>query len=344
MQTVKTLVALALSCLVMTEAGAQTPDSVEVEKPKKENLAKRLNNKLSTRYFKSKYDTNYVVRPAERWLLKPSLNFSGTSIHAKGTVKDFWSKHDLRTRLNTYISLEVDYCDLAVSLSLNPAKLKGKYNDYEFNFEYHGNMISLDLDYQRATSLSGDIEFGNVHHLDEDALNMKNFTLTAYFVFNHRRFSFPAAFYQNYRQLRSAGSWLAGLNFQSGCIKTTNELKERSPQAPEVHIDAAHVGIGGGYGYNLVAGKHAQWLFHLSFLPTVIIYNHNRLTVNDQRVGSSRMRLNMVLNERAAIVYHFSERCFCGTTFMMNNSFFDDKNVVINHNKGILHLFAGIRL
>ena len=311
---------------------------------RKESLGKRLNDKLAKRYFKSKYDTNYVVRPAERWLLKPSFNVSGSNIHAKGTVKGVWSKYDLHTSLNTNISMEVDYCDIAVALSLNPAKLNGSYNDYEFNFEYHGNMLSFDLNYQRSTSLKGDINYKNIDHMDEDALNMKVFTLTAYYTFNHRRFSFPAAFYQNYIQRRSAGSWLAGLTFQSGCIKTTDELKRRNPQAPEVHIDAAHLGIGGGYGYNFVLGSRSQWLLHLSVMPTIVVYNHNSLTVNDERIKASHMRFNMIFNERAAAVYHFSERCFAGTTLMMSHTVFDDKNVVINQNKGIVHAFVGIRL
>jgi hypothetical protein len=120
-----------------------------------------------------------VVRPAERWLQKPSLNQTGTSIHAKGTVKDVWSKYDLRTKYQTTLSMEVDYCDIAVAFSINPAKMKGNYDDYEFNFEYHGNMISFDLDYQSATSLTGDINFGNINHLDEDALTMTTFNLAA---------------------------------------------------------------------------------------------------------------------------------------------------------------------
>ena len=151
---------LALTTLLLTAgatgAGAQTAttDSVgEGSVAKKENFGKRLDNKLSTRYFKSKYDTNYVVRPAERWLLKPSFNVSGSNIHAKGTVKGVWSKYDLYTKLNTSVSMEVDYCDIALSLALNLSKLSGSYNDYEFNFEYHGNMLSLDLNYQRSTSL-----------------------------------------------------------------------------------------------------------------------------------------------------------------------------------------------
>ena len=150
-----------------------------------ESLGKKLDDKLSKRYYKSSYDTTYVVRPQEKWLLKPSVNQTGTSIHAKGTVNDVWSKYDLKTKYQTTLSMEVDYCDIALALSINPAKMAGKYDDYEFTFEYHGNQVSFDLDYQRATSLTGDINLGDIDHMDEDALNMKVFNLAAYYTFNH---------------------------------------------------------------------------------------------------------------------------------------------------------------
>ena len=349
------IIALLNLYALVADARSVTNDSVIADSVvAKQNLLKKLDKKLTTGYFKSKYDSGYVVRPAEKWLLKLSDNLSGTSIHAKGTVNDVWSKYDLYSTLNNNISLEVDYCDIAVAASINPSKIRGTYDDYELNFEYHGNQISLDLNYQRSTSLEGDIDLGPVKRLEKDALYMKTFTLTGYYIFNHRHFSFPAAFYQNYIQLRSAGSWLAGLTFQSGCIRTTDELIERSPSAPDVHIDAAHVGIGGGYGYNFVFGKHSQWLFHLSMLPTVVVYNHNELTVRSaadraagkeaETHGAKHMRFNMVFNERAALVYHFSEKCFAGATLMMSNSIFDDKAVVINQNKGIARAFVGIRL
>lgn len=44
---------------------------------------------------------------------------------------------------------------------------------------------------------------------------MQVLNLTGYYTFNHRRFSYPAAFTQSYIQRRSAGSWLAGISYQS---------------------------------------------------------------------------------------------------------------------------------
>ncbi len=345
--SIKTILSLILFCVVTVETDAQSVSTDSVISDtivKKESLGKRLNQKLSNSYFKSKYDTNYVVRPKEKWLLRLLGNYAGNYIHAKGTVNGVYSKYDLHTKKNTTIGLEVNYCDLAVSLMLNPAKMRGDYDDYEFNFEYHGNQISFDINYLRSTSLTGDMKLGNIDHLDENGLRMNVVNVAAYYTFSHRRFSFPAALYQNYYQRRSAGSWLAGASFQGGSIKTTDELKERSPQAPEVHLTFANVALGGGYGYNLVLGQHSQWLLHLSAVPSVVVYKHNRLTVNNDEKRDHGLSFNMIFNERASVVYHFSPRYLAGASIMMSNSIFDNDKVTVNQNKWLARAFFGLRL
>lgn len=340
---------MILFSAVMSAANAQfvATDSMETEKPqtseKKPGLGKRINNKLSKKYFTMKYDTNYVARPKEKWLLRLLGNQTGNYIHAKGTVHDVYSKYDLHTKTNYTMGLEVNYCDIAATFSINPAKIGGDYNDYEFNFEYHGQMISFDINYLRATSLTGDIKLGNMDHLDEEGLRMNVVNASAYYIFNHRKFSYPAALYQNYYQLRSAGSWLAGLSVQAGSIKTTDELKARSPLAPEVHLTFANVAIGGGYGYNLVLGKRSQWLLHFSALPSFVVYKHNRLTVNGEEMKDHGLCFNMLFNERVAVVYHFTPRFNAGASLIMSNSIYNNDNIKINQNKWLARAFFGVR-
>ena len=71
---------------------------------------------------------------------------------------------------------------------------------------------------------------------------------------------------------------------------------------------------------------------------------HNKLTVNDEEISDDRTSLNMIFNERASLVYHFSPRSFVGASFIMSNSVFDDTNVVIRQNKWMLRTFVGLRL
>ena len=350
MENMKTYLLIVLFSAVMSAANAQfaATDSIGTDTAeisgKKPGLGKRLVNKLSDKYYSTKYDTNYVARPKEKWLFRLLANQTGNYIHAKGTVNDFYSEYDLHTRTNFTVGLEVNYCDIAATISINPAKIGGDYNDYEFNFEYHGQKISFDISYLRATSLKGDIKFRDVDHLDEEGLRMNVVNASAYYVFNNRKFSYPAALFQNYYQLRSAGSWLAGISVQSGSIKTTDELKARSPLAPDVHLTFANVALGGGYGYNFVFGKRSQWLLHLSALPSFVVYKHNRLTVNGNEMKDHSLCFNMVFNERAAVVYHFSPRFNVGASLIMSNSIYNNDDIKINQNKWLARAFFGVRL
>ncbi len=315
--------------------------SVNAQNRDRQRMAK-LDSALTARYYKIPYDTNYVVRPEGRLTLKLRLNQTGNGIHAKGTVNDIYSKADLRTSNKTTISLAAIYRGLSVGMAINPAKLKGVYKDYEFNLNYYSSKISLDASYQRSSTLAGDIERNGLQRLESGDISMKVLNLAGYYTFNHRRFSYPAAFNQSYIQQRSAGSWLAGFSYQGGSIKTTDELKEKNPNAPEVRIYTGHFGIGGGYGYNWVLGK--KWLLHFSALPTFVVYNRNNFTVNGERKNAKHMRFNMLFNERVAIVRNFSPRFFAGVTLVMNNSVFDDDAVVVNQNKWRARAFIGVRL
>lgn len=332
LKTLRTIVTFML-LISMISANAQSRDR---------KIRERVDSALTARYYNISYDTNYVVRPEGRVTLKLRLNQTGNTIHAKGTVNDIYSKADLQTSHKTTLSLAAIYRGIALGVTLNPAKIRGAYKDYEFNLNYYSSRISVDLSYQRASTLSGDIERGGTQRLEEGDVSMKVLNVAVYYSFNHRRFSYPAAFNQSYIQHRSAGSWLAGLSYQGGSIETTDELKEKNPNAPDVRIYTGHVGIGGGYGYNWVLGK--KWLLHFSMLPTFVVYNRNNFTVNGERKRAKHMRFNMLFNERVAIVRNFSPRFFAGATLVMNNSVFDDDVVVVNQNKWRARAFIGVRL
>ena len=309
-----------------------------------QQLKAKVDSVLSSRYYKTPYDTNYVVRPEGTVTLKLRLNQTGNDFHAKGTVNDIYSKADLSTSHKTTISIAASYRGLSAAVALNPAKMSGTYKDYEFNLNYYSSRISLDFSYQRSESLTGDVyrEDRGEQPMESGDLTLKVVNFAGYYAFNHRHFSYPAAFNQSYIQRRSAGSWLAGISYQGGIIETRDELKARNPNAPTVSIDVGHVGIGGGYACNWVLGQ--KWLIHFSLLPTFVVYNRNKMTVNGERKEAQHMRFNMIFNERAAIIYNFSPRYFAGATLVMNNSVFDDDVVVIKQNKWRARAFIGLRL
>lgn len=313
------------------------------QKRNRQQRKEHLDSLLTARYYRTPYDTNCVVRPEGRLTLKVNLNHTGNNFHVKGTIDDIYTKADLETSHKTTVSIGASYRGLSASLAINPAKLRGAYKDYELNFSYNSSRLCFDLSYQRSETLSGDIERGErVLRMEPGDVTLNMIYIAGYYVFNHRRFSFPAAFSQSYVQRRSAGSWLAGICYQGGNIKTTDDLKERSPESPDTRIYIGHLGIGGGYGYNLVFGK--KCLLHLSVLPTFVIYNRNNMTINDVRKDAPHMRFNMIFNGRAAFVYNFSPRYFAGATLVMNSSVFDDHVVLVNQSKWRARATFGLRL
>ena len=306
-------------------------------------IRSRVDSVLTSHYYRTPYDTNFVVRPGGSMTLKVRMNQTGNSFHAKGTVNGIYSKADLSTSHKTTFSLAAIYRGIGVGVAVNPAKWKGVYKDYEFNLNYYSNRLSLDCSYQRSESLAGDINGDRgAQRLESGDITMKVLNMVGYYTFNHRRFSYPAAFTQSYIQRQSAGSWLVGISYQEGSLKTTDDLLARNPNAPDVRIYVGHVGIGGGYGYNWVLGK--RWLLHFSMLPTFVVYNRSNMTVRGEHKKAKHTRFNMIFNERAAIVHNFSSRYFVGATLVMNNSVFDDDAVVINQNKWRARAFFGMRL
>ena len=325
-----TAVLLAIIC----DAAAQSRSQVRMA---------QIDSALAVRYSHTPYDTNYVVRPEGKLTLRVRLNQTGNDFNAKGTINGIQSKADLSTSHKTTVSIGASYLGISGALAINPSKIFGHNKDYELNFNYYSSKFSLDFSYQRSESLAGYIERSDgLQQLESGDIKLKVVNMSAYYTFNHHRFSYPAVFTQSYIQRRSAGSGLAGISYQGGSIKTTEALKLRNPNAPDTRIYIGHVGIGGGYGYNWVIGR--KWLLHFSMLPTFVVYNRNNFTVNGERKTAEHIRYNMIFNERAAIVYNFSPRYFAGSTLVMSNSIFDDDAVVVNQNKWRIRAFFGFRL
>lgn len=308
-------------------------------------MHERLDSVMNVRYQQNPYDTSYVIRPEGKWTIRTRANVIGNSINARGTIKDTYSEAHLETQRKTTLSFDVSHLVLSASFTINLGALLGKKNDYEIDVNYYGNRFGVDASYQNSHTLSGNIERNGTFHLKEGDASMRVLNVAAYYAFNHKRFSYPAAFSQSYIQRRSAGSWLLGLSYQGGKI---DNYAIASDSVPRLYLRANHLGIGGGYGYNFVRGR---WLLHGSFVPTVIVFNQNKLMLNGERKSSRPVHANAIFNERFAVIYNFPSRhvkkvstYFVGCTAVIYNSLFSDDIVTVNQNKWNVRTFIGMRL
>ena len=299
----------------------------------------RIESALRTNYEKVNYDTLYLKRPDSRLTLKMRANISGYYQHSKFNENGNRYNAKLNTDTRGTVSVAATYYGITAGVALNPARLSGKNKDMEFNINAYGHRFGLEANYQESKTLSGDIRQNeNRFDLEKGDVRYNMFTLTGYYAFNHKRFSYPAAFTQSYIQKRSAGSWLVGATYQGGKIKTTDDAPaEWGKTSTTMHTFA----IGGGYGYNFVTGK---WLFHASAQPTLIVFNDIDIEENGIKRDGKTHFPEVITNTRAAIVYNFSQKYFAGSTFLFNTTLLGDNDDYTQQTKWRARAFVGVRL
>ena len=311
-----------------------------VAQKRSELLRTRIDSILDKNYNKVNFDTAYIGRPKTNLTLKARASVAGSNLYIREKTDGVRTKADLETSHMVKLSLGANYKGLAAAISLNPTKLSGKNNDFEFNLNYYSNRFCVEMGYQMSKTMAGDVSRGDESgHLDRGSLKTKLLNITGYYVFNNKRFSFPAAFSQTYIQKRSAGSWLVGVSYQGGTLKTTDKAPEGMPVT---RFYVGHFGIGGGYAYNLVL--HRKWLLHISTMPTIVIGDYNNITYDGEKYKVHGSFPELIFNERAAVVYNMGANKFAGLSFNMNNLVLGHGHNRSYQSKWLSRVFFGIRL
>ncbi len=108
--------------------------------------------------------------------------------------------------------------------------------------------------------------------------------INAQYIFNHRRYSWPAAFGENAVQRRSQGSWKLGFSYNHSTIDFDSEALNPYIMARIdstlffTHVSYRDYAVSVGYGYNWAFRKNC--IFAVSILPS-IGYRRSDITEQD---------------------------------------------------------------
>ena len=310
---------LVLLCLHTHEAQAQ----------KWKKVLHTVDSVVSLRYQRADIDTSYIIRPSTKWTAKIRVNSSAAQIMTKGMLDGRSFTSQMNADYKTTISAAISYMGISLGVALNPAKLLGKYKDFQFNLNSYGKRMGYDIIYKDAKNFRGwhEIEGEGRNSLPSDILSLRTLNLNAYYTLNHRRFSYPAAFTQSYIQRRSA-AWYQG---QRAIINRSENSR----------LKVINLAFGGGYGYNFVPSE--KWLLHISALPTFIVYSHATLIENGTRVPLHYLFPEVIMTSRGAIVRQMG-RYFTGATMVFNfTSIGSDKNLKVQNTNWYVRAFVGYR-
>ena len=321
---------LIVALLVLTsEATAQTLTQSE--------RRERMDSALTSRYNRNKgIDTAYILRPQTKWTVVGRINVSGAKIETEGIDNGLHFNSEMKADYKSTLSVAVSYLGLSLSASLNPAKLMGKYRDYELNFNSYGKRFGFDVIYQDAKNFTGWHDHDGMERIElpADMLKVKTLNVNAFYVFNSSRFSYPAAFSQSYIQRRSAGSFLLAASGQGQHASLDWEQ--------EMQLKVTNIGIGAGYGYNYVPRQ--GWLFHISALPTFIVYSKTSMTFGDNRVPLHYHFPEAIITGRGAAVYQWRNK-FAGLSMVFNfTNIGDEESLAVHNIKWRVRTFFGLRL
>ena len=297
----------------------------------------KIDSVLAAHYYRlGDIDTAYISRPKTKWTVTTRINVSGAQIKTEGISDGHHFNAEMEANRKTTLSVGVSYLGFSLSAALNPAKLMGKYHDYELNFKSYGKRFGFDVIYQDAKNFKGwhDHEGMERTELPDGMLSVKTLNMNAYYVFNCRRFSYPAAFSQSYIQRRSAGSFLLAASGQEQ--HATLDWQET------MDMKMTNIGLGAGYGYNYVPGQ--GWLLHISALPTFIVYSNTSMSFGDTNIPLHYHFPEVIITGRGSIVRQWRNK-FVGMSMVFNFTNIGNKERLAIHNtKWHIRTFFGLRL
>ena len=301
-----------------------------------QNLFQRFDSVMTEKYRKGDIDTAYIMRPRTKWTVKARFNLSGATIESEGIDNGQHFKSEMTADYKSTLSMGISYLGISLNTALNPAKLLGKYNDYELNINSYGNRFGWDFIFQNAHNFTGwhDHEGMERIELPADMLSVKTLNLNAYYAFNGRRFSYPAAFSQSYIQRRSAGSFLLAASGMGQQAKLDWNQK--------MELKMTNICMGAGYGYNYVPAQ--GWLLHISGLPTFIVYSKTSMTFGDNRVPLHYHFPEVIITGRGAVVRQRGNK-FYGLSMVYNfTNIGNEESLALHNQKWRIRAFFGFRL
>jgi hypothetical protein len=314
--------------MVMIGADAQTQ--------KLQRMLRHNDSLMTVRYRSGNIDTNYITRPTTKWTIVARMNVSGAKIETEGMDNGIPFKSEMKADYKSTLSVGVSYLGFSLNAALNPAKLLGRYRDYELNFNSYGKRFGFDIIYQDAHNFKGWHEHEGMDRivLPDGMLKVKTLNVNAFYVFNSRRFSYPAAFTQSYIQRRSAGSFMLAASGQGQ--HATLDYTQKTD------MKMTNIGLGMGYGYNFVPGE--GWLLHISALPTFIVYSNTSMTFGENRVPLSYHFPEVIITGRGAVVRQWRNK-FLGMSMVFNfTNIGNEERLAVHNIKWRVRTFFGLRL
>lgn len=229
-------------------------------------------------------------------------------------------------------------------------KTNRKNKGTEFDLSLYNSKLGVDIFYRRTGNnykihkIRGFYdEIPSDYSEDFSGLKVDIKGLNLYYIFNNRKFSYPAAFSQSTNQRRNAGTFIAGFSISKHNLDFDYQqlpayIQERMNPGMKVNkIKYTNANISFGYAYNWVFARNC--LACLSLTPA-IAYKASDVDAETQEGKAWYSKFNLDFLLRAGVVYN-NGKYFVGTSFVGKNYNYHRNNFSLDNGFGTLQVYAG---
>ncbi|MCH5311333.1 MAG: DUF4421 domain-containing protein [Prevotella sp.] len=336
---------------------------VLMETPKSDSVPKLSVRTMNTirktvRGF-SKIDKRYIEPQHYNWALMAQGTFNYDMFEMRGSDgKSMRFSPDVTMKVGPYFGWRWLFLGYTFDLKNIGFRSKGK-GKTELDFSLYSNQIGVDFYYRRTGSdykirrarLDDGSNVKSLEGMPLDCIKVGITGASLYYIFNHNRFSYPAAFAQSTRQKISCGSWMAGIGYTRNSLeldykKLEDALEKRLGY--DVELDSGllfnslkyyNVNANVGYAYNWVFAKH--WLACAS-ASLVVAYKRQQGDVTDEKgdIGFVLNNFNIDGTGRLAVVYN-NDKWYVGTSALMFMQNYNRSHFECNNIFGSVNVYCG---
>lgn len=268
---------------------------------------------LDTNYVKTPsrpWQVSIKSRVSQTDLQMHSVIDGGELFDGEGTmpfirgVGDMETDPRIMTKVSTSLGVKVGYKGISASYSFpiggdksQNISLRSTGRWYALNFRWHkfktktvrthyaGAVQGREIeDYDEATEDYKFSDWGEAYGWDETEkeqlpsdMSIKTLIFDAFYIFNHKKFSYAAAYNQKTIQARSAGSPIVGLMGYYADFKYNDDRNAELIYWMDGigRLRQYQLALGAGYAYNFVPAK--GWLISAMAMPMLTVVNRTRI-------------------------------------------------------------------
>ena len=309
----------------------------------------------------SAIDTNYIEPQHYNYALMVQTTYNYDMYWLKSnTGQQVMLSPDMALRVGPYFGWR--WLFLGYTFELKNIGVKDNKIKKEFALSLYSSQIGVDLFYRRTgndykirkADFGHNVDVTQLKDTDFDGLNAGITGFNLYYIFNHNRFSYPAAFSQSTIQKISCGSWMAGIGYTRQSLDLDHEklkaVVESHYGRDDVSIDSSlmfnsvkyyDLNVSVGYAYNWVFAKN--WLF-CSSLSGALAYKKSSGDVGqgrDENDDFTFKNFNVDGIVRLGLVYN-NMRWYAGSSIILHSYNYHKSRFSTNNIFGSLNLYLGM--